>query len=157
MSIKDLGRFPALKQIPFECSGKTSALCRNACSTFGIRECGPHEAWVTDHCLFELPVDAGPFATQNPAGTVKAFQASGSFLWPMQVVLYSRQGCHLCHDALALLKQHALDVQVIDIDQDPALRTKYNDCVPVVEIEGRERFRGHVDERLLLRLLAGSL
>jgi len=74
----------------------------------------------------------------------------------MQAVLYSRQGCHLCHDVLALLKQHALDVHVVDIDQDPALREKYNDCVPVVEIEGRERFRGPLDERLLRRLLAGS-
>ena len=74
----------------------------------------------------------------------------------MQTVLYSRQGCHLCYDALTLLKQHGLDVHVVDIDQEPALRKKYNDCVPVVEIEGRERFRGRVDERLLRRLIAGS-
>ena len=74
----------------------------------------------------------------------------------MQAVLYSRQGCHLCHDVLALLRQHGLEVHVVDIDQEPGLREKYNDCVPVVEIEGRERFRGRVDERLLRRLLAGS-
>ena len=77
-------------------------------------------------------------------------------LRPMQTVLYSRQDCHLCHDALALLRQHGLDVHVVDIDQEPALRKKYSDCVPVVEMEGRERFRGRVDERLLRRLLAGS-
>ena len=72
------------------------------------------------------------------------------------VILYTRHGCHLCDDALALLRRHGLTPREVDIDADPALRAKYDDCVPVVEINGRVRFRGRVDERLLRRLLDGA-
>jgi hypothetical protein len=41
----------------------------------------------------------------------------------------------------------------VDIDGDPQLQTRYNECVPVVVIDGRERFRGRVSEVLLQRLL----
>ncbi len=74
----------------------------------------------------------------------------------MKVILFTRQGCHLCDDALALLRRHDLSPVEVDIDQDPQLRERYDCCVPVVEIDGRERFRGRVDERLLRRLLAGK-
>ncbi len=71
----------------------------------------------------------------------------------MQVVLYTRVGCHLCEDAKALLLRHGLAPQEIDIDGDVDLRRQYNECVPVVVIDGRVRFRGRVDELLLRRLL----
>jgi glutaredoxin len=74
----------------------------------------------------------------------------------LNVILYTRHGCHLCDDALALLQRHGLTPREIDIDADAALRARYDCCVPVVEIDGRERFRGRVDERLLRRLLAGQ-
>jgi len=70
------------------------------------------------------------------------------------VTLYTRQGCHLCEDAHALLVRHGLQPNLVDIDADPALRERYHECVPVVEIDGRERFRGHINEVLLMRLLA---
>ena len=70
-----------------------------------------------------------------------------------QVVLYSRKGCHLCDDAAALLARNGLVFEVVDIDADRALRDRYNECVPVVVIDGKERFRGRVDELLLRRLL----
>jgi glutaredoxin len=73
------------------------------------------------------------------------------------VVLYSRAGCHLCEEAKALLEKyrstHALAITVVDIDADPALCARYDACVPVVEIEGKVRFRGVVNETLLVRLL----
>ena len=72
-----------------------------------------------------------------------------------RVMLYTRNGCHLCEDAKALLVRHGLAVQEVDIDADPHLAERYGLCIPVVEIDGRERFRGRVDERLLVRLLAG--
>jgi glutaredoxin len=72
------------------------------------------------------------------------------------VILYTRQGCHLCHDALAVLKRHGLDPRLVDIDADPVLRERYNECVPVVEINGKVRFRGRVNEVLLSRLLAAG-
>jgi glutaredoxin len=70
--------------------------------------------------------------------------------------LYTRQGCHLCDDAASALAQHGLQVARVDIDQDPALRDRYGQCVPVVVIDGKERFRGRVDELLLRRLIARS-
>lgn len=69
------------------------------------------------------------------------------------VTLYTRAGCHLCDDAYALLVRHGLRPAVVDIDADPALRARYNTCVPVVIIDGRERFRGIVNEVLLKRIL----
>lgn len=70
-----------------------------------------------------------------------------------RAILYTRQGCCLCDRAKATLQAHGLTVEEIDIDGNPALRERYNEWVPVVEIDGRERFRGHVDELLLRRLL----
>ena len=72
------------------------------------------------------------------------------------VILYTRQGCHLCDAALAVLRRHGLEPLLVDIDNDPVLRERYNECVPVVEIDGKERFRGRVNDVLLQRLLAGK-
>jgi glutaredoxin len=70
------------------------------------------------------------------------------------VILYTRRGCHLCDDAKRLLVKHGLSPEEVDIDADPELQRRYTECVPVVVIDGRERFRGRVDEVLLRRLLA---
>jgi glutaredoxin len=71
-----------------------------------------------------------------------------------RAILYTRQGCHLCDDAASVLARHGLAFEPIDVDRDPALRERYNECVPVVVIDGKERFRGRIDELLLRRLLA---
>jgi len=71
-------------------------------------------------------------------------------------VLYTRKGCHLCDEALAELVRHGLSPQVIDIDEDPELTDRYTECVPVVWIGGRERFRGRVNAVLLRRLLQST-
>jgi glutaredoxin len=70
------------------------------------------------------------------------------------ITLYSREGCHLCDIAADVLLRNMLSFEVVDIDADPTLRERYNECVPVVVIDGRERFRGRIDELLLRRLLA---
>ena len=72
----------------------------------------------------------------------------------IQAILYSRNGCLLCDQARKLLKEHGVDVCVIDIEKDAKLVARYDECVPVVEIDGRERFRGSVNPVLLRRLLA---
>lgn len=72
---------------------------------------------------------------------------------PPEVVVYSRQGCHLCDDAVKLLERYGQQPRVVDVDADPELVARYNDCVPVVVIGGRVRFRGRVNEVLLRRLL----
>ena len=40
----------------------------------------------------------------------------------------------------------------VDIDADPALRERFDTCVPVVEIDGQVRFRGRVEPVLLRRM-----
>jgi glutaredoxin len=74
----------------------------------------------------------------------------------MNVLLYTRRGCCLCDEAKEVLARHGLSPVEVDIDQRPELLARYNDCVPVVVLDGKERFRGRVDERLLKRLLRGD-
>jgi glutaredoxin len=73
----------------------------------------------------------------------------------VNVILYTRVGCHLCDDAQRVLEEHGLEPAVVDIDVDPALREQFSECVPVVEIDGKIRFRGRVEPVLLRRLLSG--
>ena len=42
----------------------------------------------------------------------------------------TRQGCHLCEDALGLLG--GVPLEIIDIDDDPALLARYDKRVPVL-------------------------
>ncbi len=70
-----------------------------------------------------------------------------------QVLLFTRIGCHLCDQAEAILIRHGLTPQKFDVDANPELQQKYDTCVPVVVIDGKERFRGQVNEFLLKRLL----
>lgn len=70
-----------------------------------------------------------------------------------QVLLFSRPGCHLCDEAEQVLVRHGLKPHKIDIDASPELHDRYDTCVPVVVINGKERFRGRINEVLLQRLL----
>jgi len=72
---------------------------------------------------------------------------------PKKAILYTRVGCHLCDDARQILERHGLTVEPVDIDQDPELVARYTFEVPVIWIDGQERFRGRVNEVLLKRLL----
>jgi len=71
------------------------------------------------------------------------------------VLLYTRAGCHLCDDAQQLLIEHGLRPTLVDIDTSPELAARYGLIVPVVVIDGRERFRGRIEPRLLARLVRG--
>jgi glutaredoxin len=70
-----------------------------------------------------------------------------------KVVLYTRHGCHLCEEAQKVLSEFGISQSCIDIDADPGLRERFDACVPVVEINGRIRFRGGIEPRLLRRIL----
>lgn len=71
----------------------------------------------------------------------------------LEVIVYTRGNCHLCDDALQVLAKYGLAAATIDIDVDEKLLDQYNDCVPVVMINGKERFRGRVNEILLRRIV----
>ena len=72
-----------------------------------------------------------------------------------RVVLYTRGDCHLCDAARQVLEAEGVTPICVDIDTDVNLRERFGDWVPVVEIDGKIRFRGHVDPVLLRRLLSG--
>lgn len=75
----------------------------------------------------------------------------------MHVVVYSRHPCPLCDEALAILeryrKQYSFSIEVKDVDADEALVREHGEWVPVVLFDGNVRFRGHINEVLLRRIL----
>lgn len=76
-----------------------------------------------------------------------------------RLVLYTRTRCHLCDQAKETLLQHRSflpEVEEVDVDTDPELVERFGTCVPVVEIDGKVRFRGEVNESLLRRLIEGT-
>jgi glutaredoxin len=70
-----------------------------------------------------------------------------------QVVLYTRRDCELCDAAHDVLRRHGVRPALIDIDDHPRFHERYCECIPVVEIDGKVRFRGRVNPILLQRLL----
>ena len=76
------------------------------------------------------------------------------------LTLYGRAWCHLCDDMRAalepLLAEFGAQVEVIDIDADPALEARYNDWVPVLMFEGIELCHYHFDEARVRAALAGQ-
>jgi len=77
-----------------------------------------------------------------------------------EVIVYSRQGCHLCEVVKATLLQLQSSADFrwreIDIDAEPQLRNQYNDEIPVVLIDGRRAFKYHMNADQFLRALAGT-
>jgi hypothetical protein len=73
--------------------------------------------------------------------------------------LITRQHCSLCDDAMATLLrfQDALpSIEIVDIDDDPRLARQFGESIPVVEIDGRVRFRGCVQPVLLKRMIEAA-
>ena len=62
-----------------------------------------------------------------------------------RVTFYTRPGCHLCDDARAVLDAEAIEYDEIDIDSDDALFKRYLERIPVVAIDGEDRFEFFVD------------
>jgi glutaredoxin len=74
-----------------------------------------------------------------------------------RISLFTRAGCHLCDDAHAALERvrarAPFELEVIDVDSDPALSARYGLEVPVVLVDGRKWAKFHVDEAALERRL----
>ena len=73
------------------------------------------------------------------------------------VTIYTRPGCHLCHEAKASILSEAsseeFTLEEIDIDMDPDLSLKYGYDIPVVLINGIKVFKHRVDPREFRRKL----
>lgn len=57
-----------------------------------------------------------------------------------KIVLYGKEGCHLCEEAAPLVRRLAwelgLQFQQTDISSDPGLLARYRFSIPVVELDG---------------------
>ena len=80
---------------------------------------------------------------------------------PVHVVLYSRPGCHLCDEARAFLEAErartSFELEELDIEADVELVKEYGIRIPVVVIDGVERFEISVDPDEFTRIVSGSL
>ena len=77
-----------------------------------------------------------------------------------QVVLYGRDGCCLCDQALATLERLRMRhpgtfvLQERDIEADDELLRRYLERIPVVAVDGRELSDFFIDERALRAALS---
>ena len=62
----------------------------------------------------------------------------------MRVVLVTRQGCHLCDDALGLLQELDAQPELADVDDDDELYRLYDFRVPVVLVDGEVVAEGRI-------------
>lgn len=73
----------------------------------------------------------------------------------VDVTLYTRRDCPLCDKAKAAMRASGVEVRIeeIDIDNDPELRRRYADDVPVVCIGNAEVFRHRIEPAEFARLV----
>ena len=71
------------------------------------------------------------------------------------MIVYSREECHLCQDMINALqsmqKQSAFEFEVIDIDSDSQLISRYGERIPVLLAfkDGPEICHYHLDQAAL--------
>ena len=70
----------------------------------------------------------------------------------MRVELVTRKGCHLCEEALDLLRRGGVEVTVRDVDADAELFRLYDFRVPVVLLDGAVIAEGRIDWSMLNKL-----
>jgi glutaredoxin len=77
-----------------------------------------------------------------------------------RVTLYSRPGCHLCDDARAVVEEVCSELGEsyveISVDDDPDLRRRYGDEVPVTLVDGAQHDFWRVDPARLRTALTRS-
>ena len=68
----------------------------------------------------------------------------------------TRRGCHLCEQALQLLRELGHEPELADVDADDRLHDLYDWRVPVVLIDGRVVAEGKVERAALVKALAAG-
>ena len=71
----------------------------------------------------------------------------------MSLVLVTRRGCHLCDEALEVLRELGLEPELADVDADDRLHALYDWRVPVVLKDGKIVGEGKVDRERLRQAL----
>ena len=71
----------------------------------------------------------------------------------MDVELVTRRGCHICDEALHVLRAHGVEPRLRNVDADSELFRLYDFRVPVLLVDGRVVGEGRLDEHALRRAL----
>jgi glutaredoxin len=71
----------------------------------------------------------------------------------MKVVLVTRKACHLCDQALSLLRDLGFDPELADVDADPHLFALYDWRVPVLLLNDRVIAEGRITRDELQKAL----
>ena len=74
----------------------------------------------------------------------------------MAWILVTRQGCHLCDQALALIRELGIEPDLADVDADDELYRLYDWRVPVVLADGVVVAEGRVKQDQLRKALASK-
>ncbi|SEK59990.1 glutaredoxin family protein [Nitrosovibrio tenuis] len=65
------------------------------------------------------------------------------------LVVYGRENCHLCQNMLAALREWqervCFHLEVVDVDSDDVLKSRYGERVPVLEAGGKEICHYYLD------------
>jgi glutaredoxin len=96
------------------------------------------------------PGGGGDFYERSEAGRL-------AVAGPLDATLYTREGCHLCEEAKGaiapLLHEFGGTLREVDIDQDPELRERYSNDVPVIFLGSRKVAKHRVDAAEFRRAL----
>ena len=75
----------------------------------------------------------------------------------LNIDFYSRPGCHLCTDSLAVLEnlqeEFNFEIRIHDISQSSGLEELYGSEIPVAILEGQKILKYRADEKMLRRIL----
>jgi hypothetical protein len=73
------------------------------------------------------------------------------------VILYKKPDCCLCDEALEVIERvqrdHDFALEQVDIRSDPELLGRHGERIPVILVDGDEKFVYRVDEGKLRRLV----
>jgi len=79
----------------------------------------------------------------------------------VKVEVLTKQGCHLCEDAVEVTRQacaeFGLSHHIVDITEDQQLRELYAEEIPVLRIDGTVRDFWRFDPARLRRLLTEAV
>ena len=75
----------------------------------------------------------------------------------MRLVLVTRKACHLCDDALSLLRSLGHEPELADVDADDRLHDLYDWRVPVLLVDDRVTAEGRMTVSQLERTLGKGL
>ena len=78
----------------------------------------------------------------------------------MQLILYTRAGCHLCDEAkqqlAPLLREFGLGLHEVDVDTDAELKALFGEELPVLFLNDRKVAKVRVDVARLRRTLEST-